>query len=268
MMKRRLLALLLALTMTAALTACGGKETPEENNDSSVEEQLPEQENTDGQETADQEEGEEEQTPEDPQADEETAQPEEEKPEAEKPAEKPADPKPQQQPAQKPQAPAQKPAEKPQAPAQKPAEQPAAKPESKPTSVDLAAFVASLSKSDAWPALMKAEGEVLDSYYPGLSEIAANQCEVHTAMISAAVGEIALVEVQNAADVQKVKDIFQARVNYQVGDETNPGGAWYPDTIEGWKNGNRIVSNGNYVMLVALNEGADSVVTSFNALFA
>lgn len=260
MMKRRLLALLLALTMTAALTACGSKETPEENNDNSVEEQLPEQENTDGQETADQEEGEEEQTPEAPQADEETAQPEEEKPEAEKPAEKPADPKPQQ--------PAQKPAEKPQAPAQKPAEQPAAKPENKPASVDLAAFVASLSKSDAWPALMKAEGEVLDSYYPGLSEIAANQCEVHTAMISAAVGEIALVEVQNADDVQKVKDIFQARVNYQVGDETNPGGAWYPDTIEGWKNGNRIVSNGNYVMLVALNEGADSVVTSFNALFA
>lgn len=260
MMKRRLLALLLALTMTAALTACGSKETPEENNDNSVEEQLPEQENTDGQETGDQEEGEEEQTPEAPQADEETAQPEEEKPEAEKPAEKPADPKPQQ--------PAQKPAEKPQAPAQKPAEQPAAKPENKPASVDLAAFVASLSKSDAWPALMKAEGEVLDSYYPGLSEIAANQCEVHTAMISAAVGEIALVEVQNADDVQKVKDIFQARVNYQVGDETNPGGAWYPDTIEGWKNGNRIVSNGNYVMLVALNEGADSVVTSFNALFA
>lgn len=256
MMKRRLLALLLALTMTAALTACGSKETPEENNDNSVEEQLPEQENTDGQETADQEEGEEEQTPEAPQADEETAQPEEEKPEAEKPAEKPAAPKPQQ------------PVQKPQAPAQKPAEQPAAKPENKPASVDLAAFVASLSKSDAWPALMKAEGEVLDSYYPGLSEIAANQCEVHTAMISAAVGEIALVEVQNADDVQKVKDIFQARVNYQVGDETNPGGAWYPDTIEGWKNGNRIVSNGNYVMLVALNEGADSVVTSFNALFA
>lgn len=256
MMKRRLLALLLALTMTAALTACGSKETPEENNDNSVEEQLPEQENPDGQETADQEEGEEEQTPEAPQAEEETAQPEEEKPEAEKPAEKPAAPKPQQ------------PVQKPQAPAQKPAEQPAAKPENKPASVDLAAFVASLSKSDAWPALMKAEGEVLDSYYPGLSEIAANQCEVHTAMISAAVGEIALVEVQNADDVQKVKDIFQARVNYQVGDETNPGGAWYPDTIEGWKNGNRIVSNGNYVMLVALNEGADSVVTSFNALFA
>ncbi len=256
MMKRRLPALLLALTMTVALTACGGKETPEENNDSSVEEQLPEQENHDGQETSDQEEGEEDQTPGDSQ---ETAQPEEEKPETETPAQKPANPKPQQ--------PAQKPAEKPRAPAQKPAE-PATKPENKPASVDLAAFVDSLSKSDAWPALMKAESEVLDSYYPGLSEIATNQCEVHTAMISAAVGEIALVEVQNADDVQKVKDIFQARVNYQVGDETNPGGAWYPDTIEGWKNGNRIVSNGNYVMLVALNEGADSVVTSFNALFA
>ena len=66
---------------------------------------------------------------------------------------------------------------------------------------------------------------------------------------------------------QAVKDIFQARIDYQVGDENNPGGAWYPDTIEGWKNNSRIVSNGNYVMLVAV-EGADSVVESFNALFA
>ena len=95
-----------------------------------------------------------------------------------------------------------------------------------------------------------------------------NQCGVYTAMISAAVGEIALVEVENAADVQAVKDIFQARVNYQVGDDENPGGAWYPQTIEGWKNGSRIVSNGNYIMLIALSEGADDVVNSFNALFA
>lgn len=258
MMKRRLLALLLALTMTVALTACGGKETPEEESDSSVEEQLPEQEDTEGGESADQEEAEEEtegeQTSQDPQTDDETAR----EPETEKPQ------TPAQKPAEKPQAPAQKPAEKPQTPAEKPVE----KPENKPASVDLAAFVASLSQSDAWPAMMKAEGEVLDSYYAGLSGIAANQCEVHTSMISAAVGEIALVEVQNADDVQKVKDIFQARVSYQVGDETNPGGAWYPDSIEGWKNGSRIVSNGNYVMLVALSEGADSVVDAFNALFA
>ena len=167
-------------------------------------------------------------------------------------------------PAQKP---SEKPIQKPAAPAEKPVEKPADDPaESK--SVDLTAFYESAFSGDNMPAMMQAEGEVLDSFYPGLSAIKTNQCAVYTAMISAAVGEIALVEVQNSADVQAVKDIFQARVNYQVGDDQNPGGAWYPQTIEGWKNGNRIVSNGNYVMLVALSEGADDVVNSFNALFA
>lgn len=146
-------------------------------------------------------------------------------------------------------------------PAEKPAEQPAA-------SVDLAAFYESLTANNAnMPAMMQAEGETLDAFYTGLSAIKTNQCGVYMAMISAAVGEIALVEVENAADVQAVKDIFQARIDYQVGDDANPGGAWYPATIEGWKNNSRIVSNGNYVMLVAL-EGADDVVAAFNALFA
>lgn len=135
--------------------------------------------------------------------------------------------------------------------------------------VDLAAFYETLGEGDEeWPAMMEAEGEVLDSFYPGLSDIAANQCVVYTAMISATVGEIALMEVQNADDVQKVKDIFQARIDYQVGDENNPGGAWYPDTIEGWKSGSRIVSNGNYVMLAATYEKSDDIVSAFNGLFA
>ena len=115
--------------------------------------------------------------------------------------------------------------------------------------------------------MMAMEGESLDMFYAGLSGIATRQCLVQMAMISASGDEIALVEVENSADVQAVKDIFQARIDYQVGDENNPGGAWYPDTIEGWKNNSRIVSNGNYVMLVAV-DGADSVVESFNALFA
>ena len=118
------------------------------------------------------------------------------------------------------------------------------------------------------PSMMLQEGETLDAFYPGLSAISTSQCGVYTATISASVGELALVEVKDAADVQKVKDIFQARIDYQVGDEKTPGGAWYPESIEGWKNGSRIVSNGNFVMLVALSTGADDVVASFNALFA
>ena len=204
---------------------------------------------------------------EEPAEDAEDAQPEEpvEEPEAEQPVQPEQKPeKPEQKPESKP---AEKPAENPTTPAEKPAQNPAEKPaESK--SVDLAAFFETFASGENRPAMMQADGEVLDAFYPGLSAIKTKQCGVYTAMISAAVGELALVEVENAADVQAVKDIFQARINYQVGDDQNPGGAWYPQTIEGWKNGSRIVSNGNYVMLIALSEGADDVVNSFNDLFA
>ena len=260
-MKKRLIALLLALSMTAVLAACGGGKddagapeqevtAPAEDVDGTVdqpqetpegEEEISETQNADGSTT---------------------------ELDAAVPEEKPAENQPTEKPVEKPaQKPSEKPIQKPAAPAEKPVEKPADDPaESK--SVDLTAFYESAFSGDNMPAMMQAEGEVLDSFYPGLSAIKTNQCAVYTAMISAAVGEIALVEVQNSADVQAVKDIFQARVNYQVGDDQNPGGAWYPASIEGWKSGSRIVSNGNYVMLVALSEGADDVVNSFNALFA
>ncbi len=137
---------------------------------------------------------------------------------------------------------------------------------------DLAAFYASLTEGEEWPVLMsltedETTQELLDAYYPGLSEISTRQCGVYIAAISAAVGEIALVEAENAGDAEKVKDIFQARIDYQVGDEENPGGAWYPETIEGWKDNSYIVSHGNYVML-AVGDQAASAAESFEALFA
>lgn len=137
---------------------------------------------------------------------------------------------------------------------------------------DLTAFYASLTEGDKWPALMsltedETSTEMLDSYYPGLSEISTKQCGVYIAAITSAVGEIALVEVEDAADVEKVEAIFQARIDYQVGDEDNPGGAWYPETIEGWRTNSHIAVQGRYVML-AVGENAAAAVESFQALFA
>lgn len=237
-MRKRLLALLLALAMTAALAACGNRQDPAEEAPD-VETAEPAQ----GTETEGLEDG----TIATDVVDVDDLETDEPAPEF---GSRPADPN--------------EKTEGGNLPAEKPADS-----QSKPApGADLAAFYETLASGENWPAMMQAEGEVLDAFYPGLSDVAANQCAVYTALISATVGEIALVEVQDAGDVQKVKDIFQARVDYQVGDDTTPGGAWYPDTIEGWKNGSRIVSNGNFVMLVALNEGADGVVDSFNALFS
>ena len=44
--------------------------------------------------------------------------------------------------------------------------------------------------------------EMLDSSYSGLSDIPTRQCEVYMAAMSAVVGEIALVEVEDAQDVR------------------------------------------------------------------
>lgn len=133
--------------------------------------------------------------------------------------------------------------------------------------VDLNAFYEDIIfADDNFNATMAVEGEFLDYYYPGLADIATKQQVIYTPMITAVVCEIALVEVADSADVEAVKAIFQNRIDYQVGTDDVPGGAWYPMSIEGWRNSSRIVSNGNYVMLIAY-EGCDSIVASFNALF-
>ena len=138
--------------------------------------------------------------------------------------------------------------------------------------VNLTEFYNSLREKNEWPELMSLtedEGstELLDAYYPGLSELGTKQCGVYIAAITSAVGEIALVETESEEDAAKAAEIFQARIDYQVGDDANPGGAWYPETIEGWKNSSKIVSQGNYVML-AVGDNAASAVEDFEALFA
>ena len=97
--------------------------------------------------------------------------------------------------------------------------------------------------------------------YPGLTDIAAEQCLVYAPMMSFSASEAVLVQVKNAADVDAVKTILQARVNAQ-----KDGGAWYPAAVEGWENNSRIVSNGSYVMLI-VSEDCDAIVNDFNALF-
>ena len=132
--------------------------------------------------------------------------------------------------------------------------------------MDLNAFYVSLTETygENFPANMNLceMPEMLDGFFPGLSDIGTNQMMIYQPMMGAVVCEIALIEVADAANVDAVKNILQARIDAQV-----EGGAWYPESIEGWKNSSRIAVNGNYVMMIAYSE-CDAVVDAFNALFA
>ena len=72
--------------------------------------------------------------------------------------------------------------------------------------------------------LSNIEGEMLDSY-PGLSEIATKQLVAKAPLMSAVVNEVVFLQCETDEDADKAAEILQKRIDYQVGDETNPGGA-------------------------------------------
>ena len=129
-------------------------------------------------------------------------------------------------------------------------------------SADLKAFYEGTFVNENMPMMGVMEGEMLDAFYAGLSELDLKQCIVAMPMISAVAAEVALVEVNNSADLEKVQEIFKARIQSQI-----DGGAFYPATIEAWEKSAEIVVNNNTVMLICL-ETKDEVVEKFNALFA
>lgn len=79
-------------------------------------------------------------------------------------------------------------------------------------------------------------------------------------------GDVVLVQVKDSKDVDAVKAILQARIQYMVGDGNGPGGAWYPEPTEMWENNSRIVTHGNYVMMVADFE-CDNIVNASTPCF-
>ena len=153
-------------------------------------------------------------------------------------------------------------------PTPKPTPAPTPTPEPTPTpapGVDLAAYYAVTGQYEFGPLELASDG-LLDGYYPGLSGIAAEQRLIYICQMTMNNGEFGLVQVKDSADVAAVKAVFQARIDQMVGTDDNPGAAWYPGAIESWQNNSRVVSNGNYVMMV-VHENCDQIVSQFNALF-
>ncbi len=134
-------------------------------------------------------------------------------------------------------------------------------PDPEPSKVDLAAFCTTVTTNYSLPHLSLADSTMLDNYYAGLSSVATEQSQVYINMMSMNMGEISLVQVKDSKDVATVKAVFQARIDSMVN-----GGAWYPEPTRIWSEQSRVVSNGNYVMMV-VGEDCDSIVKDFNALF-
>lgn len=133
--------------------------------------------------------------------------------------------------------------------------------------VDLNAMFAKMDETYKWgDSLMDLEGEMLDSFYPGLTELEPKQIVAKSPWIAQQVEEFVFVECKSAEDADKAEEIMQGRITYQVGDETAPGGAWYPESIEQWRTA-EVVRNGNYVGLVASGSVQKEIVDMFNKSF-
>ena len=132
--------------------------------------------------------------------------------------------------------------------------------------MDLQAFYDAIVGKYEFGMLELADSGLLDQTYAGLTGVSTEQMLVYVCMISINTGEFGLVQVKDSKDVDTVKAIFQARINYMVGDGNGPGGAQYPMSMDQWENNSRIVANGNYVMMI-VHENCDDIVNEFNALF-
>lgn len=140
--------------------------------------------------------------------------------------------------------------------------------------VDLSAFAQTLRETYEFAQHLSAMDpdaeefakQSIEQYLPGLLDMDLEQRVICMSMMRLNNGEFSLVQTKNAQDTETVKELFQNRVDYMVGDGESPGGAWYPGPTELWKNSSRVVSHGNYVMMVVAEE-CGQIVDEFNALF-
>lgn len=136
--------------------------------------------------------------------------------------------------------------------------------------VDLTAVYGSMEEvCDWWTEgyMVDIQEDMLELYYPGLSGLNPEQLIARTPLMSAVVNEVVLVECASEEDADKAQEILQARIDYQVGDEETPGGAWYPESIEAWKQAG-VQRQGNYLALVAVADAQTQLEDIFNQAFA
>ncbi len=142
--------------------------------------------------------------------------------------------------------------------------------QAEPKNVDLTEVYASMEEvCDWWTGgyMEDVPEEALELYYPGLSALEPVQLIARTPLMSSVVNEVVLVECKSEEDADKAQEILQARIDYQVGDDTNPGGVWYPESIEQWKK-TTVQRQGNYLALLAVTDTQSRLADIFNQAFA
>lgn len=139
--------------------------------------------------------------------------------------------------------------------------------------VDLSAFYETLAEEYHWSEdpqtsqegdllMSSVEGELLESYYPGLADVATEQLIVKAPMMSSVVNEVVFAQCKSEDDAASAAEILQSRADAQA-----EGGAWYPESMEAWGKA-KVIQNGTYVAMIACAEHQTEIEDAFNALFA
>ena len=105
------------------------------------------------------------------------------------------------------------------------------------------------------------EGELLESYYPGLSGIPAKQLVAKVPAMSSDVNEVVLIQCETEEDAESAAVILQARIDAQA-----EGGAWYPESLEAWKAA-KVLREGTYVALIASGAHQAELEEQFRSQF-
>ena len=130
--------------------------------------------------------------------------------------------------------------------------------------VDLTAFYTELEKKYEWNEgyMVDLEGEMLESYYPGISDIPTKQFLAKAPMMSFVVNELVLMQCETEQDADAAAAILQDRVDTQA-----EGGAWYPESMEAWGKA-QVIRQETYVAMIASASYQQEMADAFNALFA
>lgn len=131
--------------------------------------------------------------------------------------------------------------------------------------VDLTGFYNSLATEYGWDdntmANLTDDPELLEMYYPGLSEINTTQLIAKAPMMSSVVNEFVFLQCETEEDAAKAAGILQTRITAQA-----EGGAWYPESMEAWGRG-VVDQQGTYVAMIASAEYQEDITAKWQAQF-